>query len=524
MWVRRIVILAAAFLYAWFLAHFSPERFDPAVDGSWLAACALFTLAFWQRPEQQGVERLRQPWELYVAYLALLVPWVTNWRWVMAGDSLGWFAQGVVLAEDGPQRSLLSAVGVAQFSYGQATLHNLLMWLIEPTLSFHRIGQVLVGLACLAAVYTVFARLFSPRFAVVVAVGSMTTSVMLVHTYISYPLLDGIAIAFAAWAQALWIERQPEDRRAWLAFGLATGAMWYLTQSSWPMGLLLWAYLSVRTLWRWRTWRGWLLAAAVQALVALPMWMQIWHGQAEHMFSLVRGEASRAPNYRALLVEAALFPFASKYQSAGAFGPQLPMGFRWLFVVGVAVALWRARHQRALRALLALWLAYVVFLALAQGPYETVSVKRALILIPFATAFVFLPLERWMRQSVVVVPLLALWVGLGVSDLVWNITPGRLGYTLLDGIVEASQRFRSRPVCIVLSRDPWADVYGPGGLLDRGYHLYPRVRRVLGPDDPHCAQVLCYSPQVDEHISLLALGYREVAMQNTVELRCGIRD
>ncbi len=519
---RIVLALPALTLYALFLERFDPARFDLPTEASWLGAWVLFVLAFWQAPLQEH-SRLPQPYGIYAAYVLALLPWVTDWRWVAAGDSLSWFDQGVVLAEYGPQRSLLSALGVAQFSYGQASLHNFFMWLVEPTVSWHRLGQILTGLACLAAIYTVFARLFSPDFGLAVALGSMTTSVMLAHTYISYPLLDGIAIAFAAWAAALWIERAPNDRRAWLCFGVATGLMWYLTQSSWTTGILLWAYLSASVLGRWRRWFEWALAALTQALIALPLWLQIWHGQAANMFSLVLAEPEGKPNHALLLFEALTFPFASQYQSAGAFGPQLPAGFRWLFVIGVAVALWQARRSRPLRALVALWFANVLFLAFAQGPYLSVSVKRALFLIPFATAFALLPIARSLRSAAVAVPLLGLWAGLGVYDLAYRMQPGRIGYTLLDGIVEAAQRFRGRPVCIFTSNDPWAEVYGPGGLVDRAYHLYPRVRRVTDLRDPHCEQVLCYSPDIDPQVSLLSLGYREVAMENTVELRCGER-
>lgn len=152
--------------------------------------------------------------------------------------------------------------------------------------------------------------------------------------------------------------------------------------------------------------------------------------------------------------------------------------------------------------------------------------KRALVLIPLATYFVFILFHRYLRSLVVVLPLVAIWAALGAYDLAYRMQPGRTGYTFLDGIVEAQQRFADGPVCVFLSRPFWEEVWGPGKPLDRLYHLSPRIFRVEDPRDPRCTRTLCYVPalgEADRSVDLRALGYEEVAMLNTVELRCGRR-
>ena len=165
----------------------------------------------------------------------------------------------------------------------------------------------------------------------------------------------------------------------------------------------------------------------------------------------------------------------------------------------------------------------ILFIAFSQGPYIAVSVKRALVLIPMATYFAFLPFHRFLRSLPVVLLLIVVWSAFGAYDVVYRIQPGRTGYTFLDGIIEASQRFSDRPVCIYLSRDNWSAEFGKDGIFDKLYNLHPRVRQVGDVNDPQCAKVLCYCPQIETTLSLPSLGYTEVPMLGSVELRCGVR-
>lgn len=516
------VILSIAAL-TYFLTFFDQARWQPAVDLAWLVAVVAWLTAVWRR-SPASAPALRQPYWFYVLYAAALLPFATNWRWVGSGDSTGWASIGIVFSEAGPAKSLLSVQGVAQFTYTQACLHNLFMTLVAPTLFWHRFGQVMVGVACLAAMFTVYGRLVNRWFGLLVAACTLTTSVMIVHTYFSYPLIDAIAIGHAVWAAGLWVRRDPESRSAWLALGVATGVMFYLTANGWVMGVCVWGWLLPQVLWR-----RWPIAPAIlggitATLIGLPVFLQLLHGDAANTLSLMANPNYTAEKIQQFLYEAATFPFLSTLQSAGAFGPQLPEGFRWLFPIGVVIApILGGRFFPGARLVFAFLLVNVVFVAFSQGPYPNVSVKRVLVLIPMATYFAFIPFHRLLRHLPLVLVVIAVWSALGVSDLVYRMQPGRIGYTFLDGVVEASQRFGDRPVCIYLSRDNWSAEFGKGGLLDQLYGLYPRVRQVGNVSDAQCAQVLCYCPQIETELNLASLGYTEVPMLNTVELRCGER-
>jgi hypothetical protein len=516
-----LAVSAVALLY--FVLHFHQGLWQPSVDLAWATAVFAWLFATWRRRVAE-VAPLRHPYWFYALYALALTPFATNWRWAMAGDSSGWVSIGILMVEEGPARSLLSVQGVAQFTYTQSCLHNLFMWLIAPTLFWHRFGQILVGVGCMAAMFSVYGRLVNRWFGLAVAACTMTTSVMIVHTYCSYPLIDAIFIGHTMWAAGLWVQRQPESRTAWLAVGAATGAMFYLTANGWIMAVCVWGWLLPQVLWKRWPLTQLVVAGGTGLLIALPVLIQIMRGEAANMFSLVENPGYTAEKVRQFLYEAATFPVLSPLQSAGAFGPQLPPGFRWSFVVGVLIApIVGGRFFPRARLVLWFLLMNVLFIAFSQGPYASVSVKRALMLIPMATYFALIPFHRVLRHWAVALLVIAIWASFGVSDLVYRMQPGRTGYTFLDGIVEAGQRFGDRRVCIYLSRDNWSEEFAKGGLFDRLYDLHPRLRQVADVHDPQCAEVLCYCPQIDGHLDLATLGYTEVQMLNTVELRCGER-
>lgn len=519
--VAGSAVSSAALLY--FLLRFDQGIFRPSVDIAWVIALAAWLTAVWRRSPPE-TEPLRHPYWFYALYALALIPFATDWRWAMTGDSSGWASVGILMAENGPAKSLLSVQGVAQFTYTQSCLHNLFMWLVAPTLFWHRFGQIMVGVACLAAMFTVYGRLVNRWFGLAVATCAMTTSVMIVHTYCSYPLIDAIFIGHTMWAAGLWIRRDPDARLAWIALGAATGTMFYLTANGWIMAVCVWGWLLPQALWRRWSPPQVILAGLTALLIAAPVLVQILRGEAANMFSLVENPGYTAAKLRQFLYEAATFPVLSQLQSAGAFGPQLPPGFRWLFVAGVLVApLLGSRFFPGARLVLYVLLVNIAFIAFSQGPYANVSVKRALMLIPMATYFALIPFHRLLRHWAAALIVIAAWSSFGVADLVYRMQPGRTGYTFLDGIVEAGQRFGERPVCIYLSRDNWSEEFAKGGLFDRLYNLHPRLRQVSDVHDPQCAEVLCYCPQIDTQLSLANLGYAEVPMLNTVELRCGTR-
>lgn len=516
---RPLWLAAFALTEIYFLAFFQQDRWQPTVDLAWMLAVAGWVLAFWSS-ERPLLPRLRHPYWFYALYAAVLLPFATNWRWAMAADTLTWPLGGMSIAEHGPARSLLSVNGPDNFGYLQMVLHNGFMLVAAPTLFWHRVGQIAVGVLALAAVYTVFARVVSPWFGLLIAGCSASTSVWIVYTYASYPFIDGLASGYALLAIGLWVQRSPESQKAWLTLGLLSGLMLFLTPNGWFIAVFVWAWLGSQVLLR-----GWPLSrpllAGITGLVAgLPMLIQWYQGAGKQLFSLVQNPSWTAEKVLRFLQQAAFMPFASHIEGAGAFGPQLPPFFRWLCVPGFFVALALSRRFQKSRLLVCLYLMLVVVLALAEGPYVEVSVKRALVLIPLATYFAFLPFERLLRSAWVVLPVLAIWASFGVYDVVARIQPGRTGYTLLDGIVEVNQRLSDVPVCVVISKDAHAEPFAPNSALDRLFRITPHLQRVRDASDPACQQALCYAPAIDA-LDLQALGFSEIRMLNSVELRCG---
>jgi hypothetical protein len=139
----------------------------------------------------------------------------------------------------------LNVYGVDNFGYLQTNLHNLFMYLISPTLFWHRMGKIGVAVLAMAAIYTVFARLVRPAFGLLVAGCTATCSVWIVYTYASVPFLDGIASGFALLAIGMWVARS-RPVRAWLTLGLLSGFMLFLTPNGWLMAVL-WTWLTARS-------------------------------------------------------------------------------------------------------------------------------------------------------------------------------------------------------------------------------------------------------------------------------------
>lgn len=518
-WIALGACVAAE---TYFLLFFNESQFQPTVDLSWLIAVACWTVAFW-RSDVPVLPRLRHPYWFYALYAAALLPFCTNWRWAMTADSPGWVVGGISLAERGPPFSVLNLHGVIQFGYLQMALHDIFMLLVKPTLFWHRAGQISVGVLSIAAVYSVFARLVSPNFGLLVGACSLLTSVMLVHTYCSYPLLDAVASGWAVVAVGLWVHRQPDSQKAWLVLGLLTGFLAFLTPNSWAMAMCVWGWLVVQV--PFRRWRPSLVLVALGAVlvVSLPVLHQIARGQGAELFSQVEHPQWTAQKLFRFFREAATISFDSNLQSAGAFGPQLPPGFRWLVVPGILVAILFGRRFPGSRLVAGFYLLNLVLLTLTQGPYHNVSVKRALVLIPMSTYFVFLPFHRYLRSLAVVLPLIMLWASFGVYDVVARMQPGRTGYNLFDGVIEAHQRFSdAATVCVVVSKDQFAENFLPGSDIDRMYGLSPHIRHVHDPTDPACREVMCYSPEIDQ-LDLKALGMEEIPMLGSVQLRCGRR-
>lgn len=522
---RRTLIALALFgiAYAYFWRYFNYHPWRPTVDLAWLAASVAWIAAFW-RPDTPSAPPLRQPWWFYALYVVVMAPFGPNWRWALTGDNLPWATLGLLTVDNGPNQTLLSANGPDNFGALEAHLQNIFMYAIEPTIFWHRIGKIFIGLACVAAIYTIFARLVRPTFGLLVAGCAATCSVWIVYTYASGPFINGLAAGFAILAVGLWVRRDPESVRAWLTLGALSGFALFLAPNGWVMAVCVWTWLGVLTLVK-----GWnitypLLGVATTLIVGTPMLRQWLVGEGGRLFTLVQNPSFTSEKVLRFLREAAYFPFASQLGDSGAFGPQLPWGFRWLFVPSVLITPLFPKRFPGARLVFALLVLHIGSLAFTQGPYGGVSVKRALVLIPMATYFVFIPFHSVLTRLPLVLVVMAVWAGFGINDVVNNMKPGRTGYTFIDGALEAHQRFAPATVCLYAPGDGRARALAEGTEINRLYGLSPRLHFPEDPQDPACAEVLCYCSQEQcPQVDLRALGYTPEPMYNTVELACGRR-
>jgi hypothetical protein len=292
----------------------------------------------------------------------------------------------------------------------------------------------------------------------------------------------------------------------------------YTTVNAWPCVALAWLALLVRR-------RSAVLLAGLTAVaVAAPT---LW--QWRHDFAPMETVANPGATLQYTIMKglsfartAILLPVSSPVQTAGAFGPQLPWGFRWAAPLGVVTALVfgpRSWRRAVLVALLVFgW--YVVALSVTQGTYDSLSVKRAFHLIPLATLAAWALLWRVLPSPKWAVPVVACWAALGAYDVTMKVEPGRFGYNFGDGLVEVHQRFPDQKIAILLP-DAHAFWLDSGGPLQALYSICPHLQRIRALEEAGAtgAQVLCYHAGLDK-INFAAYGWHEISLYNSVELRC----
>ena len=366
----------------------------------------------------------------------------------------------------GPTRSIFSTSGVHQFGYFQEQLHNLFMLLIAPTLFWHRVGQITVGALAMAAIYTVYARLVAPRFGLLVAACAMSVSVMITHTYCSYPLIDGIACGNAILAVGLWIRRDPDSRRAWLVFGFLCGFMLFLTPTAWFMALCVAAWLGPLVLWRRWPLTHPAIAAGMALIAASPILLQWGHGQGGQLFSLVEDARWSSAHLLHLFEQTVTIPFSSDMEIAGAFGAQLPPVFRWLFIPGILLTPLFSRRVSGSSADLRLLCG-----ARAHPDRHAGTVSRCLReacpgVDSDGDILRLSAVSSLSRSLVVVLLLVALWASFGAYNMVYGFRPGRTGYNFYDGVVEAHQRLHASTVCVVVNNAERAQTIAKGSEID----------------------------------------------------------
>jgi hypothetical protein len=510
-----------------FVVSFRPEACQWGVVALWVASIVLWFV--WLGLRRRGVPAaLGFGWQDWMALVLLLtafaaawLPFATNWRWAFCGDSIAFFQLPYEAVTRGLDRSLLSVNGVyGHFTYTQALSWNVLMFLISPTLFWHRVGKLAASCLALAAIYVFFRLAVTRRTAVGVTIAVATTSVWLWFSYVSYAHIDSHLFAFGILSLALVVLRAPDRELAWAVTGLVAGISLFFTQTAWAevgvVGLAL-TVLAFRT----RRWRHFCLCGVSFVLGAAPVLLQL------HDFIVSFDAKTRMlltwpylwHIFSAILIQ----PVRSGIFEQGAQGAFLRAPLDWLFPVGAAVALLAVvpAARRRLRVpavapfILGLFVLDAALISVTNNLYSEPSLKRTYHLIPHEAFLALLPLivaDAWARSR-------PLWSRLSAAVFVvvlaasatanlWLIAaprPGTYGFNVFDGLIELRQQHADRTVVLFSSRPGFAQVVlGPDSFFQKEYDLARNVvvEPELTPARLSAAllsgAVVCYEPEFDE--------------------------
>ena len=510
-----------------FVVSFRPEACQWGVVALWVASIVLWFV--WLGLRRRGAPAaLGFRWQDGMALILLLtvfaaawLPFATNWRWAFCGDSIAFFQLPYEAATRGLDRSLLSVHGVYDIhSYPQALCWNALMFLISPTLFWHRVGKLAASCLALAAIYIFFRLATTRRAAVGVTVAVATNSVWLWFSFVSYTHIDSHLFAFGIMSLALVVLLAPDRELAWAATGLAAGVSLFFTPTAWGevavVGLGLMAFASGT-----RRWRHLGLCGLSFALGASPVLLQF------HDFVLAASAKARMQLswpylwhiFSAILIQ----PVRSGLSEQGAQGAILRFPLGWLYPVGAVIALLaivpavRRRFKVPLVApfILALLVLDGALIAMTNNGYGEPSLKRTYHLLPHQVFLALLPLvvaDAWARSRPLwsrlsAAAMVAILTVYGAANL-WLIAApraGTFGFNVFDGLIELRQQHADRTVVLFSSRPGFAQVVlGPDSFFGKEYDLARNV--VVEPELSSTrlsaallsGAVVCYEPEFDE--------------------------
>ena len=275
---------------------------------------------------------------LLTVFAAAWLPFATNWRWAFCGDSIAFFQLPYEAVTRGLDRSLLSVHGVYDIhSYPQALCWNALMFLISPTLFWHRVGKLAASCLALAAIYLFFGQPTTRRAAVGVTVAVAANSVWLWFSFVSYTHIDSHLFAFGIMSLALDRAPRPGPRagmgghragRRYLTLLHANGLRGEVAVVG--LGLMAFALGTGR-------WRHLALCGLSFALGASPVLLQF------HDFFLAASAKARMqlswPYLWHIFSAIMIQPVRSGIYEQGAQGAILRFPLGWLYPLGAVIAL-----------------------------------------------------------------------------------------------------------------------------------------------------------------------------------------
>ena len=494
------------------LAWLDPEHRQLLPLAGWLAAMVLYLL-LWPRPRSSP--RWRPPPGLVIIFSAYAVVLFIafcfiydNWRWATTGDSISFYQIGEEIAQGNTWINPLNVRGVwQQFTVVQATLQNAFMN-ICISLFTHRLGNLLTSALLVIAAASLARQTSGATAAVLLALFLPLNSVFDVFTLVSYPNLSGVLPYYAAYALFLAAWGRRDSDFVWAALGLTCGLAVYFPPL-WMAAVGLVSFCVVAsavhrgTARPFLVWAGGAIVAGAPALVQLRKLINIW-------FVFRPTESLTVDYFLRIAWQAATLPLGTPLAGYGSDGTWLRPPYGYLFLGGVALAalsgIQAVRGRPRSRALQCAWLWLVLFgsdiagLALANSGYPTVSLKRAIVMLPSMTYFVVLPLA-WVMER-----LRRRWIGVTLALLAFlpyaylNTTclwRSEYGFNLTDGLVEISQTAPGR-VLLVSPNPDWPRAFGQNGensLLQRIYGIqdHTTVTADLPSRRDNFDRVVCFS-------------------------------
>ena len=487
-------------------------------------------------------------------FVACWLPFYDNWRWAFTGDSFGIFTSGYWFGRNGPGDSLLSVHGIDNF-YTRIweTAYNWLMYVVAPTLFWHRLGQLLMACLALLAIYSFFCLTLGRWWAALIVIGTATNYVWLWISYISYLRTDSFVFYYSTLIVGLALWRAPRRRRLWMAGGLIGGLSLFFTPVVWGAVGAVAIVLGLRDLWRRRLdgiaiYTVSFVVAAVPMLIELP-WMLEMLGEQ----SLARDASNSVflpdlsylwRTYRTILFAGYYTPIDVLGVDYGFLRPPLQISY----LVGLAVAAVgilpplrrRLRIPTVAPVLLGLMMWDAVLFTATNKGYGAPSHKRFYNLIPMEVFFALLPaivVEVWVSRRpvlgrgvrMIAVAALALAAAAGIQTIQYP-RAGTYGSNFYDGLIELRQRYPEREVLLVSNRIGMSEMIAPDNLVVETYGLSEHLRRVEQlagsdlSDTCRASNILCFDMRGQFELSMAEMErdghWRPFPLLNSTEIKC----
>lgn len=508
-WIAALLAAVSLGAVAAFAARFQPYQHQPGVDALLLAALAsLFAAAL--VAARAPARRLPAPaWSdvtTAVAVNALLyalwLPHWDDWRWAYTGDSVAWYGPALTAARNGLERNLLSMRGPDfHFTYLHSLGFNSLMFVVEPSFFWHRVGKMIVSGLSLTAVWLFFRVTAGRWWALAIAFCAAVNFYLIRMSYVSYGHIDSLLFCFNALTLTALLWRRSDDRRLWLLAGLNAGLALYFTQTAWTgiaaSGVLL-AVLAARR----RRLADLVWSSAVVAVCAVPIVLQ-WPDFL-HLISS-QTKPNLAPQYLSEMLGVIFrLPYDATYLHkrgvAGGF-LQAPLGHAYAAGVALAaVAAWPAARRRlglpaATPLLLALLALEIALMTVMNNAYAEPSANRTYHLIPLQIFFAVLPFIAVAGLLRIVA---APWLGAATAAALLTVAAGAyaarnvailvdppsflFGSKTTDGFIELRQRHADKRALYLAGSEPEIGDYRPGSFFDDVYYLADTVTAVASVD------------------------------------------